>query len=197
MLVPSPWYITNDLGDYRNRFSGMMITTMGDDSSLINFKNNGRKKIILSNIGVWDCQSARTKIDVYAEIVETNFVFVETAITCLKCKHRVPNSCHCGPSSISLYPCLSPLFYKPHNFYYDKIVYDKRDECLSRWTFFTRALKLINLIDDVKKRILIFIALSFINDFDWVYQSIHGSRRKVFSLFLVKEHFSYLYKELE
>lgn len=198
MLTPSECYGTQNLNDYRSRFSALMTTEMSDGSSLVDFVTNGRRKIIISNIGTWDDQTGESRIDVYSEIIETGNPNIETVVTCLKCNHRMPNTCHCQQRSLkSLYPCLSPLFYKPLLFPTLEIQYDKRNEYLRKWTFFTIALKYINLFPELKKKISIFIALSFINDFDWIYQCIFSRRRKIFFFFPVEEHFSYLYKQLE
>jgi len=195
MLTPCPFFITTNLNFYNNRHSPLSTTELDDPCSPL-FKNN-RSKIFLSNVVIYDQQMGKDDIQVCGEIIMEGEHNVETIITCYKCRHRMPNNCVCRfPLSKPLRPTLSFLFYKSANFVYEEMDNDLRAKYLSEWTFFTRALTCIDLFAELKRKISIFIALLFINDFDWLYETI-GHRRTMLFNFPVKDHFSYLYKELE
>lgn len=186
---PNYWYRDSDL---------MKIEHDGSPFMKSDLKNNGRSKITISTVESVNPRQELCTICVYSEIIETNPLYKETAITCVRCRMSLCSNNHPCFSSINpTYPALSYLFYKPVG---EKITSSHerlRTRYLSEWSFFTNILPLINLLPELRKKISIMVALLFIESFDWIYQIIPDKRNKTLCDFKPRDHFSYLYKQLE
>ncbi|HXU95478.1 MAG TPA: hypothetical protein VFP45_03480 [Candidatus Nitrosotalea sp.] len=121
--------------------------------------------------------------------------FTEYGVICSRCKSfHVYYDKFCRDPEAG--PSLSFLFYKPIDYKIDITTGYKPDILLREWSFFLLAIPYIPLIDDLKKRILLFIRCLILESVDWTYLQVLREI-KFFSTFNHREHFSYLYKQLE